>query len=117
MAEVTVYHNPACGTSRNVLGFIRNAGIEPNIIEYLETPPDRGTLVALIQKMQVPVRDVVRQKESLYAELALQEASDEALLDAMLAYPVLINRPIVVTPRVVKLCRPSESVLDLLPPA
>ena len=117
MAEVTIYHNPACGTSRNVLGFIRNAGIEPNIIEYLETPPDRGTLVALIQKMQVPVRDVVRQKEALYAELALQEASDEALLDAMLAHPVLINRPIVVTPRVVKLCRPSESVLDLLPPA
>ena len=115
MAEVTIYHNPACGTSRNVLGFIRNAGIEPNIIEYLETPPDRGTLVALIQKMQVPVRDVVRQKEALYAELALQEASDEALLDAMLAHPVLINRPIVVSPRGVKLCRPSESVLDLLP--
>ena len=117
MAGVTIYHNPACGTSRNVLGFIRNAGIEPSIIEYLETPPDRDTLVALIQKMQVPVRDVVRQKEGLYAELALQEASDEALLDAMLAHPVLINRPIVVTPRGVKLCRPSESVLDLLPPA
>ena len=116
MAEVTVYHNPACGTSRNVLGFIRNAGIEPNIIEYLETPPDRGTLVALIQKMQVPVRDVVRQKEPLYAQLALHQASDEAVLDAMLTHPQLINRPIVVTPRGVKLCRPLENVLDLLPP-
>ena len=116
MNDVTIYHNPACGTSRNTLGLIREAGIEPAIIEYLGTPPDRGTLVALIQKMQVPVRDVVRQKEALYSELALQNASDEALLEAMLAHPVLINRPIVVTPLGVKLCRPSESVLDLLPP-
>ena len=115
MAGVTIYHNPACGTSRNALGLIREAGIEPTIIEYLETPPDRGTLEALIQKMQVPVRDVVRQKESLYSELALQNASDETLLDAMLAHPVLINRPIVVTPLGTRLCRPPESVLDLLP--
>ncbi len=113
--DVTIYYNPDCGTSRNALGLIREAGIEPTIIEYLQTPPDRDTLVALIEQMQVPVRDVVRQKESLYAALALQEASDEALLDAMLAHPVLINRPIVVTPRGVKLCRPSDSVLDLLP--
>ena len=113
--DVTIYHNPDCGTSRNALGLIREAGIEPTIIEYLLTPPDRDTLVALIEQMQVLVRDVVRQKETLYAALALQEASDEALLDAMLAHPVLINRPIVVTPRGAKLCRPSESVLDLLP--
>ena len=117
MADATIYYNPDCGTSRNALGLIREAGIEPTIIEYLETPPDRGTLEALIQQMQVPVRDVVRQKEALYSELALQDAGDEALLDAMLAHPILINRPIVVTARGVKLCRPSESVLDLLPPA
>ena len=114
--EVTIYHNPACSTSRKALDMIRSAGIEPHIIEYLETPPDRGTLVALIHQMQVPVRDVVRQKEPLYAELALHQASDEAVLDAMLTHPQLINRPIVVTPRGVKLCRPLENVLDLLPP-
>ena len=117
MADATIYYNPDCGTSRNALGLIREAGIEPTIIEYLKTPPDRGTLKALIQQMQVPVRDVARQKEALYSELALQDAGDEALLDAMLAHPVLINRPIVVTALGVKLCRPSESVLDLLPPA
>ena len=114
--EVTIYHNPACSTSRKALGMIRDAGIKPHIIEYLETPPDRGTLVALIHRMQVPVRDVVRQKEPLYAELALHQASDEAVLDAMLTHPQLINRPIVVTPRGVKLCRPLENVLDLLRP-
>lgn len=113
--NVTIYHNPACGTSRNVLGLIRNAGIEPTVIEYLKTPPDRATLLELIRQMQVPVRDVVRSKESLHTELNLQDASDDALVDAMLAHPVLINRPIVVTPVGVKLCRPSEVVLDLLP--
>lgn len=113
--NVTIYHNPACGTSRNVLGLIRNAGIEPTVIEYLKTPPDHATLLELIRQMQVPVRDVVRSKESLHAELELQDASDDALVDAMLAHPVLINRPIVVTPIGVKLCRPSEVVLDLLP--
>ena len=117
MHGVTIYHNPACGTSRNALQLIRDAGIEPTLIEYLDTPPDRQTLGALIEKMQVPVRDVVRQKEALYSELALQDASDEALMEAMLAHPILINRPIVVTPLGVKLCRPSQSVLALLPPA
>ncbi|WP_313928815.1 arsenate reductase (glutaredoxin) [Pseudoxanthomonas sp.] len=115
MDEVTIYHNPACGTSRNTLGLIRNAGIEPRVIEYLKTPPDRATLLALIQAMAVPVRDVVRAKENAYAELGLADAGDEALIDAMLAHPVLINRPIVVTALGTKLCRPSEVVLDILP--
>jgi len=114
MDEVTIYHNPACGTSRNTLGLIRNAGIEPRVIEYLRTPPDRATLVALIGAMAVPVRDVVRAKETLYGELGLADAGDEALIDAMLAHPVLINRPIVVTARGTALCRPSERVLDIL---
>lgn len=116
MGAVTIYHNPACSNSRHALHLIRAAGIEPTIIEYLETLLDRGTLVALVQDMQVPVRELVRQKESLYSELALEGASDEALIEAMLAHPVLINRPIVVTPLGVKLCRPPESVLELLPP-
>lgn len=115
MDEVTIYHNPACGTSRNTLGLIRNAGIEPRVIEYLQAPPDRATLLALIAAMQVPVRDVVRTKEALYADLGLADASDAALVDAMLAHPVLINRPIVVTALGTKLCRPSEAVLDILP--
>ena len=115
MDDVTIYHNPACGTSRNTLGLIRNAGIEPRVVEYLRTPPDRATLLALIAAMQVPVRDVVRTKEAIYADLGLAEASDAALVDAMLAHPVLINRPIVVTALGTKLCRPSEAVLDLLP--
>ncbi len=114
MDDVTIYHNPACGTSRNPLGLIRNAGIEPRVIEYLKTPPDRTTLLALIQAMAVPVRDVVRAKENAYAELGLADAGDEALIDAMLAHPVLINRPIVVTALGTKLCRPSEVVLDIL---
>ena len=114
MDDVTIYHNPACGTSRNTLGLIRNAGIEPRVIEYLETPPDRTTLLALIQAMAVPVRDVIRAKETVYAELGLAHAGDEALIDAMLAHPVLINRPIVVTALGTKLCRPSEVVLDIL---
>lgn len=115
MDSVTIYHNPACGTSRNTLGLIRNTGIEPEIIEYLETPPDRATLQTLIASMGTPVRDAVRAKEPVYAELGLADADDEALLDAMLAHPVLINRPIVVTPLGTKLCRPSEAVLDILP--
>ncbi|RTL94746.1 arsenate reductase (glutaredoxin) [Ancylobacter aquaticus] len=115
-ADVTIYHNPACGTSRNVLGLIRNAGIAPVIIEYLKTPPTREQLVALIARMGIPVRALLREKGTPYAELGLDDPtlSDEALLDAMMAHPILINRPIVVTPRGVKLCRPSESVLDLL---
>jgi arsenate reductase len=115
MDDVTIYHNPACGTSRNTLGLIRNAGIEPRVIEYLKTPPDRATLLSLIAAMQVPVRDVVRTKEPLYADLGLAEADDHALVEAMLAHPVLINRPIVVTTLGTKLCRPSEVVLDILP--
>jgi arsenate reductase len=115
MDNVTIYHNPSCGTSRNTLGLIRNAGIEPQIIEYLRTPPDRATLLSLIAAMQVPVRDVVRAKEPLYADLGLAEAGDDTLLDAMLAHPVLINRPIVATSRGTALCRPSERVLDILP--
>nr|WP_298123090.1 arsenate reductase (glutaredoxin) [uncultured Pseudoxanthomonas sp.] len=115
MGEVTIYHNPACGTSRNTLGLIRNAGIEPHVIEYLRTPPDRATLLSLIAAMQVPVREVVRAKEALYSDLALADADDDALVDAMLAHPVLINRPIVVTPMGTTLCRPSERVLDILP--
>ncbi len=115
MDDVTIYHNPACGTSRNTLGLIRNAGIEPTIIAYLETPPDRATLLSLIAAMGKPVREVVRAKEPVHAELGLADADDETLIDAMLAHPVLINRPIVVTALGTKLCRPSELVLDVLP--
>ena len=115
MDDVTIYHNPACGTSRNTLGLIRNAGIEPRVIEYLQTPPDRATLVSLIAAMGMPVREVVRTKEALYSERGLADADDAALIDAMLAHPVLINRPIVVTTLGTKLCRPSEAVLDILP--
>lgn len=113
--KVTIFHNPQCGTSRNVLALIRNAGIEPDIIEYLKTPPTRETLRELVAQMGVPVRDVVRQKEAVYKELGLGEQGDDALVDAMLAHPVLINRPIVVTPLATRLCRPSEAVLDILP--
>ncbi|CAG4929782.1 unnamed protein product, partial [Acidocella sp. C78] len=115
--SVTIYHNPACGTSRNVLGFIRNAGIEPNVIEYLQTPPSREELRDLIARMGVSVRAVLREKGTPYAELGLDDdtLTDEALLDAMMAHPILINRPIVVTDRGVRLCRPSETVLDILP--
>ncbi len=117
MDDVTIYHNPACGTSRNTLGLIRNAGIEPQVIEYLKTPPDRATLVSLIAAMGTPVREVVRTKEALYPELGLADADDAALIDAMLDHPVLINRPIVVTSLGTRLCRPSERVLDILPQA
>ena len=114
---VTIYHNPNCGTSRNTLALIRNAGVEPTVIEYLKTPPDRATLESLIQRMGIRVRDLIRQKGTPYGELALEADhwSDAQLIDHMLAHPILINRPIVVTPWGVKLCRPSEAVLDLLP--
>jgi arsenate reductase len=117
MSGVTIYHNPKCGTSRNVLGLIRNAGIEPSVIEYLKTPPTRAELVALFRRMGVRARDVLREKETLCGELGLgdRRRSDEEIIDAMIAHPILINRPIVVTPLGVKLCRPSETVLDILP--
>jgi len=119
MTAITIYHNPACGTSRNTLAMIRNSGIEPTIIEYLKTPPDRATLVDLIRASGQPVREIIRQKAPPYAELGLDDPalSDDALIDAMLAHPILINRPIVVTPLGVRLCRPSERVLDILPDA
>jgi arsenate reductase (glutaredoxin) len=115
--SVTIYHNPACGTSRNVLALIRNSGEEPKIIEYLKTPPTRGELMSLIGRMDVPVRDVLRRKGTPYDALGLDNPSltDDALIDAMMAHPILINRPIVVTDKDVKLCRPSEAVLDILP--
>jgi arsenate reductase len=114
---VTIYHNPACGTSRNVLGLIRDSGEEPIVIEYLKTPPSRDTLIGLIERMAIPVRDLLRQKGTPYDALNLGDPTlgDDALIDAMMAHPILINRPIVVTPIGVKLCRPSESVLSILP--
>lgn len=114
---VTIYHNPACGTSRNTLAMIRNAGIEPTIVEYLTTPPDRQTLQAMIRDAGLTVREAIREKGTPYAELGLGDPAltDDALLDAMLANPILINRPFVVTPLGVRLCRPSEVVLDILP--
>ena len=117
MTDITIFHNPACGTSRNTLALIRNSGAEPEIIEYLKTPPSREQLADLIRRMGVPVRDVLRQKGTPYAELGLDDPSltDDQLLDAMMAHPILINRPIVVTPLGVRLCRPSEAVLDILP--
>jgi len=117
MTDVIIYHNPDCGTSRNTLGLICNAGIEPHVIEYLKCPPSRAMLTSLVDRMGIAVRDVVRIKGTPYHELGLDDPklTDEQLLDAMLAHPILINRPIVVTPLGVKLCRPSEAVLDLLP--
>ena len=114
---VTIYHNPACGTSGNVLGLIRNSGEEPHVIEYLKTPPSRGELAGLIDRMGIPVRDLLRRKGTPYDELGLDKETltDDQLIDAMLAHPILINRPIVVTPLGVALCRPSETVLDILP--
>ncbi len=116
-AQITIYHNPACGTSRNTLALIRNSGVEPTVIHYLETPPSRDTLQALIAAMGMPVRDLLRQNVPPYEALGLAENkfSDDELVDAMLAHPILINRPIVVTPLGTKLCRPSEVVLDILP--
>jgi arsenate reductase (glutaredoxin) len=114
--SVTIYHNPACGTSRNTLAMIRQSGEEPEIIEYLKNPPSRARLIELIKAMGIPVRVLLREKETPYAELALADPkwSDDELIDFMLAHPILINRPIVVTAKGVRLCRPSEAVLDLL---
>jgi arsenate reductase len=114
---VTIYHNPGCGTSRNALALIRNAGVEPTIIEYLKTPPDRATLVSLLERMQMTPRALLREKDTPYAELKLGDAhwSDAELIDQMLKFTILINRPIVITPFGVELCRPSETVLDILP--
>lgn len=115
--NVTIYHNPKCGTSRNTLGLIRNAGIEPQVIEYLNAPPSRAEIKALVAKMGVPLRAILREKGTPFAEMGLRnpDLSDEALLDAIDAHPILLNRPIVVTEMGAKLCRPSEAVLDLLP--
>jgi arsenate reductase (glutaredoxin) len=115
--SITIYHNPACGTSRNVLALIRNSGEEPTVIEYLKTPPSRDELVSLIGRMGITARDLLRQKGTPYDELGLGNPAftDDQLVDAMMAHPILINRPIVVTLLGVKLCRPSEAVLDILP--
>jgi len=115
--QATIYHNPKCGTSRNALAMMRNAGVEPQIIEYLQQTPSRAQLLDLIRQAGLSVREAIRQKEALWAELQLdrQEVSADALLDAMVAHPILINRPFVVTELGVRLCRPSELVLDILP--
>jgi arsenate reductase len=115
--SVTIYHNPDCGTSRNTLAMIRQGGEEPEVIEYLKNPPSRARLIELIRAMAIPVRALLREKGTPYAELGLADPkrSDGQLIDFMLAHPILINRPIVVTPKGVKLCRPSEAVLDILP--
>ena len=115
--DVIIYHNPDCGTSRNTLGLIRNASIEPHVIEYLKTPPTRALLKQLIDRMGMPVRRALREKGTPFRELGLSDPAltDDQLLDAMMAHPILINRPIVVTPMGVRLCRPSETVIELLP--
>jgi arsenate reductase len=117
--DIIIYHNPDCGTSRNTLAMIRNAGIEPHVIEYLKTPPARALLEQLIERAGITPRDLLREKGTPYAELGLGNPalSDSELIDAMMAHPVLINRPLVVSPLGVKLCRPSEAVLDLIPAA
>ncbi|MEJ8319557.1 arsenate reductase (glutaredoxin) [Pseudomonas oryzihabitans] len=116
-STITIYHNPACGTSRNVLGLIRNSGVEPTVIHYLETPPDQAQLERLIADLGMPVRELLRQKGTPYADLGLDDPQldDAALIAAMLQHPLLINRPIVVTPLGTRLCRPSERVLEILP--
>lgn len=118
-ADIIVYHNPACGTSRNVLAMIRNAGIEPHVIEYLKTPPARALLESLIERAGIGARGLVREKGTPFAELGLGDPalSDAQLIDAMVEHPILINRPLVVSPLGVRLCRPSEAVLDLIPAA
>ena len=115
--DVIIYHNPDCGTSRNTLGLIRNAGIEPHVIEYLKTPPARALLKQLIERMGLSVRSVLREKGTPFNDLGLGDTglSEDQLLDAMMSHPILINRPIVVTAKEVRLCRPSETVIDLLP--
>ena len=117
MSKVTIYHNPACGTSRNTLGLIRNAGIEPEVIEYLVQPPAREQLITLIESAGLTPREALRQKGTPYAELRLDDdkLSDDDLVDAMMKHPILVNRPFVVTERGTRLCRPSEAVLDILP--
>ncbi|MBX9843273.1 MAG: arsenate reductase (glutaredoxin) [Xanthobacteraceae bacterium] len=116
--DVIIYHNPDCGTSRNTLAMIRNAGIEPHVIEYMKTPPSRVLLTQLITRIGISTRALLREKGTPYVELGLGDPSltDAQLLDAMMAHPILINRPIVVSPKGVTLCRPSEEVIDLLPP-
>lgn len=116
-ADIVIYHNPECGTSRNTLALIRNTGIEPHVVEYLKTPPARTLLEQLIQRAGISPRDLLREKGTPYADLGLgnESLSDAALIDAMMAHPVLINRPLVVSPLGVQLCRPSEAVLDILP--
>lgn len=117
MTSNRIYHNPQCGTSRNVLALIRHAGIEPEIVEYLKTPPDRTTMLALLSAMQMTPRQLLRRKGTPYDTLGLDDATltDDALIEAMLAHPILIERPIVVSPKGTRLCRPSETVLELLP--
>jgi arsenate reductase len=117
MTVITIFHNPACGTSRNTLALIRNSGVEPVIVEYLKTPPGRDKLLELVTAMGGSVRSVLRQKGTPYAELQLDDPkwTDDQLIDFMVAHPVLMNRPIVVTPLGTRLCRPSEAVLDILP--
>lgn len=117
MTDIVIYHNPACRTSRNTLAMIRNAGIEPHVVEYLKTPPSRALLEQLIVRAGITARELLREKGTPYAELGLGDMAlgDEALIDAMMAHPALINRPLVVSPLGVKLCRPSETVLDLIP--
>lgn len=116
--DVVIYHNPACGTSRNTLGLIRNAGVEPHVIEYLKTPPSRALLKRLLDRAGLTVHEILREKGTPFAELGLADPdlSDDALLDAIEAHPILMNRPLVVSPKGVRLCRPSEAVLPLLPP-
>lgn len=118
MSDTTVYHNPKCGTSRNTLALIRERGIEPQVIEYLKTPPTRTELLALLQAMDLGVRDILREKESVYVELGLANPalSDAQLLDAIDQHPILMQRPIAKTPLGVRLCRPAERVLEILPP-
>ena len=117
MADITIYHNPQCGTSRNVLALIRNTGAEPEVIEYLKTPPTREKLKELLAQMDITARELLRRKGTPYDELGLDDATlgDDALLDAMARHPILMNRPVVVTPLGARLCRPSEAVLDILP--
>lgn len=112
--DATIYHNPNCQTSRNVLATLRERGIEPTIIEYLKTPLQREAIMALVKQMHVHLRDVVRTKEALYSELKLEHADDDTLLEAMVLHPILLNRPIVMTPKGTKLCRPSETVAEIL---
>lgn len=116
--DVVIYHNPDCGTSRNTLALIRNAGVEPHVVEYLKTPPTRALLVQMLARADLTVREVLREKGTPFARLGLGDPTldDDALLDAIEAHPVLMNRPLVLTPLGVRLCRPSEAVLDLLPP-